>query len=67
MARIKDLYPDFIGESTIEQTIVPADQQAVIDQTNNVPERTTTSAATSKGIIAAFVSLIAIMLLLQFA
>lgn len=67
MANYRDLYPDFAGESTIEKTIPEAADQKVLEQVNSVPEKTTVSKQTSLGIVGAFVGLVAVMLLLQFA
>jgi hypothetical protein len=67
LAKIRDIYPDFYGESTTEKSIPEAEDQKALEQVNDVPEKTTVSKKTSLGIVGAFVLLIAVMLLLQFA
>jgi len=57
----------FNGESTTEKTIPEAADQNALEQVDNKVEKTTVSKQTGLGIIGAFVLLIAVMLLLQFA
>lgn len=67
MARLRDVYPTFFGQSTMEETIPDANDQAVLEQTENVPEKATVSKQTANGIVIAVIALVAVMLLLQFA
>lgn len=67
MARLRDLYPNFIGESTLEKTIPNSSDQAVLEQTDLVTEKITVSKATSNGIVISIIALVAVILLLQFA